>query len=366
MKLPELKIGDLIARVPIIQGGMGVGVSLAKLAAAVANEGGIGIISGAQNGFKEPDFKKDNHHANTVGLIKEIREARSLSPNGIIGVNFLAAAQNYSDLVMTAVKEKVDIIISGAGLPKNLPELVQGSSTKIIPIVSSGKAAATISKIWDRSYNRIPDAIIVEGPLAGGHLGFDFDELINENFKNLKELVQEVMNAIIPYEEKYQTRIPVIAAGGIYDGKDIAEYLEMGAAGVQIASRFVATEECDADPAFKEAYINAKEEDIKIIKSPVGMPGRALNNAFAQRVAVERQKVKRCYNCIKGCDPATTPYCITDALVASVTGDVENGLIFVGHNVFKIDHMTTVKELMNEMITEAETYFNGILTPTPA
>jgi NAD(P)H-dependent flavin oxidoreductase YrpB (nitropropane dioxygenase family) len=366
MKLPELKIGDLIARVPIIQGGMGVGVSLAKLAAAVANEGGIGIISGAQNGFKEPDFKKDNHHANTVGLIKEIREARSLSPNGIIGVNFLAAAQNYSDLVMTAVKEKVDIIISGAGLPKNLPELVQGSSTKIIPIVSSGKAAATISKIWDRSYNRIPDAIIVEGPLAGGHLGFDFDELINENFKSLKELVQEVMNAIIPYEEKYQTRIPVIAAGGVYDGKDIAEYLEMGAAGVQIASRFVATEECDADPAFKEAYINAKEEDIKIIKSPVGMPGRALNNAFAQRVALERQKVKRCYNCIRGCDPATTPYCITDALVASVTGDVENGLIFVGHNVFKIDHLTTVKELMTEMITEAETYFNGVLSPTPA
>lgn len=366
MKLPELKIGDLIAKVPIIQGGMGVGVSLAKLAAAVANEGGIGIISGAQNGFKEPDFKKDNHHANTVGLIKEIQEARRLSPNGIIGVNFLAAAQNYSDLVLTAVKEKVDVIISGAGLPKNLPELVQGSSTKIIPIVSSGKAAATISKIWDRSYNRIPDAIIVEGPLAGGHLGFDFEELINDNFKCLKDLVQEVISAIIPYEEKYQTKIPVIAAGGVFDGKDIAEYLEIGAAGVQIASRFVATEECDADPLFKEAYINAKEEDILIIKSPVGMPGRALNNAFAKRVATERQKVKSCYRCIKGCDPGTTPYCITDALVASVTGDVENGLVFVGHNVFKIDHMTTVKSLMAELVTEAERHFNGNISPTLA
>lgn len=360
MKLPELKIGDLIAKVPIIQGGMGVGVSLAKLAAAVANEGGIGIISGAQTGFKEPDFKKDNHNANINGLIKEIREARELSPKGIIGVNFLAAAHNYSELVMAAVKEKVDIIISGAGLPKNLPELVEGSATKIIPIVSSGKAAATISKIWDRSYSRIPDAIIVEGPLAGGHLGFSFDELISENFKCLKDIVEEVLSAIIPYEEKYQTRIPVIAAGGIFDGKDIAEYLEMGAAGVQIASRFVATDECDADIRFKQAYVDAKEEDIKIIKSPVGMPGRALNNAFVQRVSVENQKVTGCYKCLKGCDPKNIPYCITDALVASVKGDVENGLVFVGHNVHKIDKITSVKELMAELVQEAEQYFHGV------
>lgn len=358
MKLPELKIGDLIAKVPIIQGGMGVGVSLAHLAAAVANEGGIGIISGAQTGFKEPDFKRDNFHANVVGLVKEIQEARALSPKGIIGVNFLAAAQNYSELVLAAVKEKVDVIISGAGLPKNLPELVQGSATKIIPIVSSGKAASTISKMWDRSYNRIPDAIIVEGPLAGGHLGFDFEELINDNFKSLKEIVQEVLSAIVPYEEKYQTKIPVIAAGGIFDGKDIAEYLELGASGVQIASRFVATEECDAHINFKQAYVDAKEDEIKIIKSPVGLPGRALNNAFVKRVSEERQKVKSCYRCLRGCDPATTPYCITDALVASVGGDVDNGLVFVGHNVYRINAITTVKALMAELVEEAERYFN--------
>jgi NAD(P)H-dependent flavin oxidoreductase YrpB (nitropropane dioxygenase family) len=177
MKLPSLQIGDLVARIPIIQGGMGIGVSRSNLASAVANEGGIGVISGVQIGFQEPDFETNNREANIRALGKEIRRARQLSPNGIIGVNFLVAMNNYREMVMAAVEEKIDLIISGAGLPKSLPEFVEGTKTKIAPIVSSGKAAMLISKLWDKRYNHIPDAVIVEGPDAGGHLGFSEEEL---------------------------------------------------------------------------------------------------------------------------------------------------------------------------------------------
>lgn len=357
MKLPSLKIGDKIAQFPIIQGGMGVGVSLSKLAAAVANAGGIGVISGAQPGFKEPDFKTNNDEANLRGLAKEIRIAKSLSPNGIIGVNFLAAANNYSDLVKTAVKEKVDLIISGAGLPKTLPELVKGSDTKIAPIVSSGKAASTITKLWLRKYDYMPDAIIVEGPLAGGHLGFSVEQLKGK-LPNINDLVTEVLNAVKDFEIKYNKKIPVIAAGGIFTGKDIAESISNGAAGVQMATSFVTTEECDAHENFKQAYINAKEEDIQLIVSPVGLPGRAIRNKFVESVEIANQKVKKCYFCLKGCNPATTPYCITDALVASVEGDVDNGLVFVGTNAYKLNKIVTVKELMDGLISDANKYLN--------
>lgn len=357
MKLPSFNIGDLTVKVPIIQGGMGIGVSMSGLASAVANEGGIGVISGAQTGFLEPDFRKNNNSANINGLIKEIRKARTLSPNGIIGVNFLSAVNNYMELVSTAVKEKVDLIISGAGLPKHLPEIVMNTSTKIAPIVSSGKAAATITKIWDRNYNYLPDAMIVEGPEAGGHLGFSMSQLLENNVPSLTEIVKEVLQAIQPFELKYNKKIPVIAAGGIYTGKDIADALNNGASGVQISSRFVATEECDAHINFKQAYIDSKEEDLRIIKSPVGMPGRAIYNNFIEKAEKGLHKVKSCYRCLSTCDPATTPYCITDALIASVTGDTDNGLVFAGSNVYRIDKMTTVKELLKELVTEAEQYF---------
>jgi len=356
MKLPSFKLGDKLVKIPIIQGGMGVGVSLAKLAAAVANEGGIGIISGAQTGFKEEDFKTDNDNANIRGLIKEIRLAKELSPNGIIGVNFLAAANNYKDLVMAAVKEKADFIISGAGLPKSLPELVKGSDTKIAPIVSSAKAAATIAKIWDRKYNYIPDAIIVEGPKAGGHLGFSVDQLASSVVPKIQDIVQDVIEAVKTFEEKYNKKIPVIAAGGIFSGEDIAECIEAGAAGVQMSTRFVATEECDAHENFKQAYVDATDEDIDIIVSPVGLPGRALRNEFVKKVEVANQKVKRCYRCLRGCNPANTPYCITDALVASVEGDTDNGLVFVGSNACKVDKIVKVKELMTELVSDAENF----------
>lgn len=366
MKLPPLRIGDFEVSVPIIQGGMGVGVSLSRLAAAVANAGGIGIISGAQPGFMEPDFRTDNNAANIRGLEKEIRKAKELAPTGIIGVNFLAAAYNYKELVLAAVREKVDLIISGAGLPSTLPELVHGSNTKIAPIVSSEKAAATIARLWDKRYGYLPDAVIVEGPEAGGHLGFSEEDLKPGNMPDLSQIVRDVIQALKPFEEKYNRKIPVIAAGGIYTGSDIAEFLKLGAAGVQMATRFVATFECDAHDAFKKAYIDARESAIRIIKSPVGLPGRALDNAFLQKLDEQgREPVKRCYRCLKHCDPATTPYCITEALVRSVTGDVENGLVFVGTSAYKVDKIVSVKELIQELISEAEQCMDGFC-PSPA
>lgn len=356
---PTLKIRDLNVKLPIIQGGMGIGVSMSKLAAAVANEGGIGIISGAQPGYREDNFRTDNAAANVQGLIKELRKARELSPNGIIGVNFLAASKNYSELVLTAVKEKADLIISGAGLPKSLPELVKGSSTKIAPIVSSGKAAATIAKIWDRKYDFLPDAVIVEGPLAGGHLGFSADELKSGNWPKLKDLVTEVVDALKPYEEKYGRKIAVIAAGGVYSGADMAEMMEAGAAGVQMSTRFVATEECDAHENFKQAYIDATEEDVEIIVSPVGLPGRAVRNKFTELAKEGAHKVTRCYTCLSGCNPATTPYCITEALVASVEGDTDNGLVFIGQNGYKLDKITTVHDVIEAIKSEYEAYMSS-------
>lgn len=352
MNLPPLRIGELIAPIPIIQGAMGVGVSLSKLAAAVANEGGIGVISGVQIGFREDDFETNNDEANVRGLKKEIRKARELSPKGILGVNLLVAINNYKDMVKAAVEEKIDLIISGAGLPTDLPMLVKNTSTKIAPIVSSGKAAALITKLWQKRFDYTPDMVIVEGPEAGGHLGFTMEELNNSSTPNLADIVKEVIEALKPFK-KSDEEIPVIAAGGIYTGEDIADYIKLGAAGVQMATRFVGTHECDAHQSFKEAYIEAKVEDIKIVKSPVGMPGRALRNTFIRALEVDKIPIKKCYNCLKPCNPAESPYCISTALINAVKGDLDKGLIFVGQNAYKLKEIISVKELMQKLVADA-------------
>lgn len=354
MKLPSLKIGNLIADIPIIQGGMGVGVSRSKLASAVANEGAIGVISGVQIGFNEPDFETDNISANIRGLQKEIKKARELSPNGIIGVNILTAMNSYKELVLTAVKEKIDLIICGAGLPVDLPELVKNSASKIIPIVSSGKAASVITKMWDKRYQYLPDALIVEGPTAGGHLGFSLEQLNLNPLPNLVDIIKEVLTTIKPFEEKYNKKIPVIAAGGIFDGKDIAKYINAGASGVQMATRFVATNECDAHENYKNAYINASKEEIQLVKSPVGMPGRAIRNELIKALEEANQKVTKCYKCLKPCNPAVTPYCISKALIQAVKGDTQNGLIFAGANAYKLNKIVSVKELISELVMDSE------------
>ncbi len=354
MKLSSFKVGDLTIKTPIMQGGMGIGVSRSKMAAAVANEGGIGVISGVVLGFLEPDFNTNPFEANIRALRKEIRAARELSPNGVIGVNFLAAVTDYEDLVKAAVEEGIDIIISGAGLPSKLPELVKGSNTKIAPMASSGRTAAVICKMWDKRYNRIPDMIVVEGPDAGGHLGFSMEELTAENKPTLESALKEVLDEIRPFEEKYGTKIPVVAAGGIFNGEDIAKYIKLGAAGVQIATRFIATDECDAHINFKNAIINAKEGDIEIIKSPVGMPGRALKNRFSEKIKTTPIKIDHCSGCMKSCHAKEARFCIVEALIRSVTGNVEDGLVFTGTNAYRVNEIVSVHDLMNELVSEAE------------
>ena len=354
MKLPSLKIGDLVASVPIIQGGMGIGVSLSTLASSVANEGGVGVISAAQIGFRETDFESNLNDANVRGLQKEVRKARVLSRDGILGVNILVAMKNYKEMVKAAVEEKIDLIISGAGLPLDLPSLIKGSNTKIAPIVSSGKAAALISKLWDRRFGYAPDLVVVEGPEAGGHLGFSVEQLHQNPRIELSNIVKDVIDSLKSIQEKYKKIIPVVAAGGIFSGADIAKYLKIGASGVQMATRFVATQECDADINFKNAYINSKIDDIQIVESPLGMPGRAIHNKFIDMVEAGKTPVKRCYNCIRNCEPKNAPYCITKALVDAVKGNVEQGLIFVGSNAYRLDKIITVKQLMAQLINEAE------------
>lgn len=353
MNLPSLTIGDITAKIPIIQGGMGACVSMSSLASAVANEGGIGIISAVHPGYKENDFYTNNVAANVRGLKKEIKKAKQLAPNGVLGINIMVAMNNYKTYVEAALEENIDIIISGAGLPLDLPSITKGTNTKIIPIVSSAKAALVIAKMWDRKQKVAPDAVIVEGSKAGGHLGFSIEQL--QNPQKLLDLVKEVKQVIQPFAQKYNKDIPVIAAGGIYDGKDIANALKSGAAGVQMATRFVATDECDAHINFKNAYINAKEEDVIIIKSPVGMPGRAIKNKFLQRLERDGKIAKsNCFNCIKTCNPSQTPYCISEALLQSVKGNTDDGLIFAGSNVYKINEIVSIKQLINTLITEAE------------
>lgn len=354
MVLPELKINDLIAPIPIIQGGMGIGVSRAGLAAAVANEGGVGIISGAMMGYLEPDFKEHPLQANLRAMRSEIRKARELSPKGIIGINFMVAMNNYNEIVKAAVGEGIDLIISGAGLPMDLPALVEGSKTRKAPVVSSGRAAQLICKLWDKHYHMVPDLIVVEGPDAGGHLGFASEALRSGIHPNLLEIVRDVIQVTETYSQKAQKQIPVVAAGGIFTGEDIADCISAGAAGVQIATRFVATDECDADIRFKQAYIDARKEDIVIIDSPVGMPGRALNNRFIQNMMHRTEPVLDCYHCLKGCNPTIAQYCISDALIHAVKGDVDDAVVFVGSNAWRLNKIIPVSILMKELVHDAQ------------
>lgn len=345
--MKELRIGNKVARIPIIQGGMGVGVSRGKLAGAVAKEGGIGVISTAQIGYDKPGFEGNEEKCNEEALREHIRMAKSQACGGLVGVNVMTALKHYKEHVKIAVEEGIDVVICGAGIPFDLPELVEGSDTKIAPIVSTVRCTELLLKKWDRKYKRTADFIVVEGPKAGGHLGFGEEEA--RSLDNIDDEIKAIIASVKKYEEKYQVEIPVIVAGGVFDKEDIEHALSLGAAGVQIASRFVATYECDASDAYKQAYINAKEEDICIIKSPVGMPGRALNNAFQDKVRAGMTKVDRCYLCLAKCNPAEIPYCITKALVNAVKGDLDNGLIFCGANVGRIHQIVSVHELIQEL-----------------
>lgn len=349
--LKELHIGEKTAQVPIIQGGMGVGISRSSLAGAVAREGGIGVISTAQIGYDEDGFENDQAGCNRTAIIKHIKKAKEIADGrGLVGVNIMVALKHYEDHVKTAVKAGADVIISGAGLPMDLPKMVsEESGTKIAPIVSSRRAANLILKMWAHRYDRTADFIVIEGPQAGGHLGFSREQLSNIAALDFDEEIRKIIECKEEYEEKYSRRIPVIVAGGIFDRTDIDHVMGLGADGVQIASRFVATEECDASDAYKKAYIDAKESDIQIVQSPVGMPGRALRNEFIRHLETGRDPIRKCYNCLEKCDPHKVPYCITKALIEAVKGNLDKGLIFCGANVGRINEMTTVHDLMTEL-----------------
>ena len=347
-----LNIGDLTINLPIIQGGMGIGISMSRLAAAVANEGGVGVIAAVGLALFEKDFNKNYIEASIRALKREIQIARQKT-NGVIGVNVMVAITNFSDMVKTAIAEKVDIIFSGAGLPLNLPDfLTKESKTKLVPIVSSGRAASILCKKWKDLYNYLPDAFVVEGPKAGGHLGFKREQLDNPDYA-IEKLVPEVISQVKPFEEKYNVNIPVIAAGGIYTGEDIKRMMDLGAAGVQMGTRFVTTDECDASEAFKQTYINSSEDDMEIIQSPVGLPGRAIKNEFIEKInRGEKRPVKCPYKCLKTCDITQTPYCIFAALVSAMKGNFFNGYAFAGANAFRSTKIISVKETFEAIMQE--------------
>lgn len=343
MKVNGLKIGELYARVPVIQGGMGVGVSLSGLAGAVAAAGGIGVISAAQIGWREPDFDDNPIECNIRAIGKEIARARQRAAGGIIGINIMVATNGYEAYVKAAVDAGVDLIISGAGLPMTLPAV--SGSVKIAPIVSSRKSLSVIAKYWNKKYSRKPDLVVIEGPEAGGHLGFSREDIAAYTDTREKNYDAEIKQII---ELADELGAPAVVAGGVYTRSDMEHCLELGAKGVQMATRFVTTKECDASEAYKQAYINAKKEDIIIVKSPVGMPGRAIRNSFIEKAERGECPVKRCRRCLTACKPATTPYCITDALVNAVEGRLDDGLIFCGSNACRADRIETVAEIMEE------------------
>ncbi|MDD2245225.1 MAG: nitronate monooxygenase family protein [Dysgonamonadaceae bacterium] len=350
--MKPLYIGSLQIKLPIIQGGMGVGISLSGLASAVANEGGVGVISSAGLGLlyrqKPADFLKDC----IWGLKEELRKAREKS-SGFIGVNIMSALTNFSDMVHTAIQENVDFLFVGAGLPLDLPSyLVPGSKTKLVPIVSSSRAAKIICEKWKKNYDYLPDAMVVEGPKAGGHLGFKKEQIEDENFR-LEKIVPEVVQVTEQYKDIKS--IPVIAAGGIYSGQDIYQFVKLGAAGVQMGTIFVTSEECDAPYEFKKTYIDSKQEDILIIQSPVGMPGRAIRNEYINKIESGTEEPVSCpLHCIKTCDYQKSPYCIMKALFNASRGNMKRGYAFAGSNAYLAKKILSVKEIIATLKTEYE------------
>ena len=353
-------IGGRTLPLPILQGGMGVGVSLERLAGAVAACGGMGTISTAMCGYREPDFDQNPGGANLRALERQVKRAKELAKGaGLVAVNAMVATTQYADSVRTALRAGADAIVCGAGLPKDLPALaaqVPESTAALAPIVSSGRAASLICRLWEKHGGRVPDFVVLEGPLAGGHLGFSAQEAEEAQAgrpRPLGELLREVLQALAPFREKYRRDIPVFVAGGVKDGAEMAHYMREGAAGAQFATRFIATQECDAAEGYKRALTAAGQGDVTIVKSPVGMPGRALRSPLVQRVEEGTQpRPSRCVRCLIPCNPQKTPYCISRALIDAVRGDWENGLFFCGANVGTVNGISTVKEQMEQIMRE--------------
>ncbi|MCD4729040.1 MAG: nitronate monooxygenase [Bacteroidales bacterium] len=352
--MQSLKIGDLNVKLPIVQGGMGVAVSLSGLASAVANAGGIGVISSAAIGMTDPGYMKKFHEANKRALRKEIREAKSKT-NGVLGVNIMMALTDHEELIRVAIEEKIDVIFIGAGLPLKIPTIIaeaglNGHHTKLVPKVSSARAANLIFRYWAAKYNFVPDAVVVEGPMAGGHLGFKKEHLA-ENLVPLHKLVEETVKIISPFEKAFKKEIPVIAGGGLHSGKDVYDIMQAGAKGVKIGTRFVTTHECDASLEYKESYIAANKEDIVIIDSPVGLPGRVVKNKFVQQIINGETKPFKCpWKCLSACNYKEAPYCIAQALYNSAIGKIDEGFAFAGSNAYLATEINSVSDVITDLV----------------
>ena len=352
--LKEIRFDHRTLQLPIIQGGMGVGVSLSSLAGHVMKEGAMGVISAAHPGYRRPDFRKHSIAANCAAIHEECARARAISEgNGLLGINIMVASTDYDTYVRAAIDGGVEARKSGGGLPRQPPEPSKDKEGRLAPIVSSARAAHLILRTWDKHYQTCPDFIVVEGSEAGGHLGFSREELEEGRCQPLDAIVREVLGLLAPYEERYQKKIRVFAAGGIFDGNDIARMLRLGADGVQMATRFIATYECDAADSFKQAVLQCTKEDIRLIKSPAGLPGRALNTRFIRRVEGQTICMNDCLRCMKPCDPSHTPYCISEALITSVSRDAQDGVVFVGANAWRIDSLLHVSQLLTQLKEEA-------------
>lgn len=349
-----MKLGNRELALPLIQGGMGVGVSMGGLAGAVAAHGAMGTLSTADAGWNEPDFAAHPQQANLRALRREVQRAKRLAAGaGLVAVNAMVATRQYADSVRTALEAGADAIVSGAGLPLELPALAEGFEALLAPIVSGPRAAQLICRTWAKRYGRVPDFVVLEGCQAGGHLGFEEADLLSGRCTPLSQLIPEVLAALRPFEEKFGRAIPLFCAGGVATGAEMARCTRLGAAGAQLATRFIATEECDASQGYKDVLLAARPEDLRIIHSPVGMPGRAVNSPLVQRLAAGmRQPPAHCSGCIKSCRPAETPFCITHALIEAVKGNWEEGLFFSGSRVDLVDRMRTVPDLIDELMKE--------------
>lgn len=337
--------------IPLIQGGMGVGISLGNLAGHVALNGGMGVISTAHPGYREEDFENNTLNANVRALKKEIKKAKDIAQsNGMVAVNAMVAIKDYDEMIQASLDAGVDAIISGAGLPLRLPQLVEGHDVLIAPIVSSGKACRLILRNWNKKYKRCADFIVIEGSQAGGHLGFKKEDLLNRKVQTLEEIFLEVKEVVKEFEGLFNKHIPIFVAGGIYTKEDIQKYLALGVDGVQMATRFITTYECDASDKYKEMFLKAKKEDIELVTSPVGMPGRAIRNKLTETIKTQRISVKKCYQCLIPCDVKTTPYCISKALIEACKGNIDEGLIFSGTNGYRSDKLISVKDLIEELM----------------
>ena len=349
-----MKLGNRELALPLIQGGMGVGVSMGGLAGAVAAQGAMGTLSTADAGWNEPDFAAHPQQANLRALRREVQRAKRLAAGaGLVAVNAMVATRQYADSVRTALEAGADAIVSGAGLPLELPALAEGFEALLAPIVSGPRAAQLICRTWAKRYGRVPDFVVLEGCQAGGHLGFEEADLLSGRCTPLSRLIPEVLAALRPFEEKFGRALPLFCAGGVATGAEMARCTRLGAAGAQLATRFIATEECDAGQGYKDVLLAARPEDLRIIHSPVGMPGRAVNSPLVQRLAAGmRQPPAHCSSCIKSCRPAETPFCITHALIEAVKGNWEEGLFFSGSRVDLVDRMRTVPDLIDELMKE--------------